>query len=165
MTLYHPNTDREIIRLHLQGAPDHRIAEDLAVELDYVRKVTRVDINRDHIVQLWNEGVGKREISARLSIPITIVTDTIRTHTAQQRTPRPTTRQERALTGTERLLQRGDHSPNATTRKLAERTRRTLTQLTTALAQEREQQHLAQAVDRAQKALDDARNKLRTRNL
>lgn len=164
MTHYHPDTDREIVRLYAEGKPPETISDELAIPTDYVRQHTPTDKTRQHILDLWNAGIGKREISATVLYPLNVIDVVIRQGSTHTRRPPRTPDMERGsrnLGRIERQLAEAEASPRHRTRQLAERARTTLAQIVEALAVEEKTRAIQVRIDRAAKELEDARAALK----
>lgn len=164
MTLYHPNTDTEIARLHAQGhAPEH-IADELAIPVTHVNRIAPNPSTRQHILDLWHAGIGKREISATLLLPLATIQTVIAAGSTHYRRPPRTPDSStgtRPLGRIEHLLAEAEASPRQRTRTLATRTRTLLDQIRAELKNEDEERRMQARIAKAEADLAKAREALR----
>lgn len=166
MTTYHPDTNTEILRLAAAGHTPEHIAEELAIPITHVHAVTPQHATRRHILDLWHNGIGKREISATLLLPLPTIQAVIKAGSDHYRRPprTPNTSPGTSPLGRiERLLAEAEASPRQRTRTLAARTRDLLDQLRDVLKAEDEERRIQIAVTQAEAELAKARAALRQR--
>jgi hypothetical protein len=161
---YHPATDRSILLMHADGNTPEEIAEELCITLAYVNQRLATEPNtavRAQIIDMWKSGIGKKEISARLILPLPIIQTIIAQSGMPTRRPPRTTNPDANYDATEELLNAGEQSTRHRTRQLATRARTTLEALTTAVQAEAVERELQQRVDRAAAQLAEAQQALR----
>lgn len=164
MTQYHPDTDHEIARLHEAGLTPEQIADELAVPLIHVNRIAPNQHTRTHILNLWHNGIGKREISANLLLPLATIQAVIKAGSAYQRRPPrgPDTSTGTAPLGRiERTLAEAEASPRQRTRQLAQKTRALIEQIRDVLAAEEHERQAQRRIAEAEHALTAAREALR----
>jgi len=164
VTLYHPDTDREITRLHAEGHTPEHIADELAIPLTHVHRIAPNPDTRQHILDMWNGGIGKREISAKLLLPLPTIQNVIAAqHTDTRRPPRTTNTSPGTapLGKIERTLAEAEASPRQRTRALAERARTLITQIRDVIEAEEQERQMRVRVEQAERYLAETRAKLR----